>query len=157
MITEKQMSVRPQLLGRNDIVEMARTWLGTPYRHQASCRGAGCDCLGLLLGIWREVAGCIPENPPPYSALWREVGGGETLLAAAGRHMIVQENGRPGDVVIFRMQRDTPAKHVGIISAHDHFIHAYQGNGVVETSFSDFWRKAIAGTFSFPFLAQAEA
>ena len=27
-------------------------WLGTPYHHQASVRGAGCDCLGLIRGIY---------------------------------------------------------------------------------------------------------
>ncbi|MDG1118150.1 MAG: peptidase, partial [Flavimaricola sp.] len=30
-----------------DVVATARGWIGTPYLHQASCRGAGCDCLGL--------------------------------------------------------------------------------------------------------------
>ena len=30
------------------VVATARAWIGTPYVHQASVRGAGCDCLGLL-------------------------------------------------------------------------------------------------------------
>ena len=38
------------------IVEIARSWIGTPYEHQASCAGAGADCLGLLRGIWRALA-----------------------------------------------------------------------------------------------------
>ncbi|MFD0934795.1 peptidase P60, partial [Methylobacterium trifolii] len=36
-----------------DVVAQARLWLGTPYRHQASLAGVGCDCLGLLRGVWR--------------------------------------------------------------------------------------------------------
>lgn len=36
---------------QNDIVARARAWIGTPYEHQASCRGAGTDCLGLLRGL----------------------------------------------------------------------------------------------------------
>jgi len=39
------------------IVAEARRWIGTPYRHQASLIGVGCDCLGLVRGIWRAVVG----------------------------------------------------------------------------------------------------
>jgi cell wall-associated NlpC family hydrolase len=30
-------------LTRDVIVAQARSWLGTPYRHQASLKGVGCD------------------------------------------------------------------------------------------------------------------
>lgn len=30
------------------VVESARKWLGTPYHHQASLTGVGCDCIGLI-------------------------------------------------------------------------------------------------------------
>ena len=46
---------------RAEIVRAARSWIGTPYRHQASLKGVGCDCLGLLRGVWREVVGAEPE------------------------------------------------------------------------------------------------
>jgi NlpC/P60 family putative phage cell wall peptidase len=50
---------------RNDeVLVRARDWLGTPYRHQASCKGAGTDCLGLLRGIWREIHGQEPRSVP---------------------------------------------------------------------------------------------
>jgi len=39
----------------DEVVAAARAWLGTPYRHRASVRGAGCDCLGLLRGVWRAL------------------------------------------------------------------------------------------------------
>lgn len=39
------------MIARNEIVAAARQWLGTPYRHQASVRGVGCDCLGLIRGV----------------------------------------------------------------------------------------------------------
>jgi len=55
---------------REDIVEAARAWLGTPYHHQASLRGVGCDCLGLVRGVWRDVLGEEPEALPPYSPHW---------------------------------------------------------------------------------------
>ncbi|MGA8997361.1 MAG: peptidase P60, partial [Pseudolabrys sp.] len=42
---------------RKDIVAETRRWIGTPYRHQASLIGVGCDCLGLVRGVWRAVVG----------------------------------------------------------------------------------------------------
>ena len=49
---------RGESLDRNGVVAIARAWIGTPYEHQASCLGAGTDCLGLLLGIWRDKVRC---------------------------------------------------------------------------------------------------
>ena len=46
------------------IVEIAHGWIGTPYRHQESCKGAGTDCLGLVRGVWRDYIGPEPEVPP---------------------------------------------------------------------------------------------
>ena len=41
------------LISRRAILTEARDWIGTPYQHQASLKGAGCDCLGLVRGVWR--------------------------------------------------------------------------------------------------------
>jgi cell wall-associated NlpC family hydrolase len=46
------------------IVAEARSWIGTPYQHQASLKGVGCDCLGLLRGVWRAVIGDEPKRTP---------------------------------------------------------------------------------------------
>ncbi|MFS8182119.1 hypothetical protein ACMG4P_11260 [Pseudovibrio denitrificans] len=73
------MTVRPL---SNEVVALARGWLGTPYHHQASVKGAGCDCLGLVRGIWRELYGSEPQEIPAYSPDWGEVGKRETLLEA---------------------------------------------------------------------------
>ncbi|MCK4713545.1 MAG: peptidase, partial [Marinosulfonomonas sp.] len=54
------------------VAELARGWIGTPYRHQASVKGAGADCLGLLRGIWCEVYGAEPEAVPAYTPDWSE-------------------------------------------------------------------------------------
>ena len=67
--------------GERAVLE-ARTWLGTPYRHQASLKGAGADCLGLLRGVWRAVYGAEPMQITPYTADWSEASGREDLLQA---------------------------------------------------------------------------
>ena len=45
--------------------------------------GAGCDCLGLVRGVWRDLYGAEPETPPPYTPDWGETGETELLIEAA--------------------------------------------------------------------------
>jgi NlpC/P60 family putative phage cell wall peptidase len=135
-----------------DIVETARGWIGTPYRHQASLRGAGCDCLGLLRGVWRELHGDEPETAPPYAPDWADAAGEETLRDAFARHLtpVALDAIAPGDVVLFRMVRGSPAKHCGIVAERGGvrtLIHARQNRRVMEEAFSPFWRARL--TFAF--------
>ena len=134
------------------VVSEARRWLGPPYRHQASLRGDGTDCLGLVRGVWRTVVGDEPEKPPPYTSDWAEAVGEETLLAAARRHLreIPIGAANSGDVLLFRMALGSPAKHAGIVSGEDRIIHAYWGRGVCETRLVPWWRRRIAAAFRFP-------
>ncbi len=60
----------------------------TPYRHQASLKGVGCDCLGLVRGVWRAVVGAEPERAPPYGRDWAEASGEEAFARAARKHLI---------------------------------------------------------------------
>lgn len=141
---------------RNEqIVRAARGWIGTPYRHQASARGAGTDCLGLLRGVWREVLGAEPEQVPAYTQDWSEPAGREDLLAAGLRWLVrkPESEAAPGDVLLFRMRAGSVAKHLGIVgsvSARPTFIHAYTGHGVVETALSAPWARRIVARFAFP-------
>lgn len=140
----------------HQVVARARGWIGTPYVHQASCRGAGTDCLGLLRGLWRELLGSEPEEVPPYTADWSEPQRVEELLLAASRHLhpVKQGEARAGDVVILRMFDHAIAKHVGILAerapGRETIIHAYSGHGVVESPLTPDWSRRIAGVFRFP-------
>ena len=67
---------------RAAVVAEARRWVGTPYRHQASVRGAGADCLGLVRGVWRALRGAEPVAVPPYGPDWAEAGRDEALWRA---------------------------------------------------------------------------
>jgi NlpC/P60 family putative phage cell wall peptidase len=140
---------------RSDIVAAARGWIGTPYRHQASLKGAGCDCVGLLRGIWRELIGAEREPLPAYSPDWGEAGQIEALSAAAARWLCPKPLGDEavGDVLLFRMRDGAVAKHIGIVArlgSSPTFIHAYSGHGVVETALSTPWRRKICARFHFP-------
>jgi NlpC/P60 family putative phage cell wall peptidase len=134
----------------------ARRWIGTPYCHQASVRGAGADCLGLLRGVWRAVIGPEPQRPGPYCADWSEVSGEERLHAAAMRHLVPIDPSEAGigDVLLFRMRTTAPAKHVGLLVSdrigHGRIIHAYSGHDVCETHLTASWRRKLAACFRFP-------
>ena len=142
---------------RRDVVDVARAWIGTPYQHQASLKGVGCDCLGLLRGIWRERHGPEPEAPPPYAPDWAEsldrtTAGSEPLAEAAMRHLLPVDAAAmlPGDVLLFRWRRHLPAKHLAILSAPALMIHAHDGALVCEVAFSPWWQRHLAAAFRFP-------
>lgn len=134
------------------VIALAEGWLGTPYIHQQSVQGAGCDCLGLVRGIWRGLHGAEPEAPPPYSRGWGEDSGRELMLEAARRWMIeipLDEAG-PGAMVLFRIIRRSVAKHCGVLVGGGDFIHAYEGAGVVRHPYSAAWSRRAVAAFNFP-------
>jgi NlpC/P60 family putative phage cell wall peptidase len=139
------------------IASMARDWIGTPYRHQASRKGVGTDCLGLLRGLWRDIYGCEPEVVPAYTPDWSEPQHEERLFRAARMHLIEKrlEDLASGDVLLFRMRKRSVAKHLGIVGDATAgrtatFIHAYSGHSVVETALSEPWMRRTAACFAFP-------
>lgn len=141
---------------QEDIVNAARRWIGTPYRHQASVLGRGCDCLGLVRGVWREVVGDEPERPSSYTPDWSEASGDERLWRAAMRNLVKVEIDFEcqGDIFLFRMARGYVAKHLGVLArsgaGYPTVIHAYSGRGVVETPLTQAWQRKVVAQFKFP-------
>lgn len=136
----------------DEIVAIARTWIGTPYHHQAGLKGIGCDCLGLVRGVYGEVMGEEPEAPPPYTPDWAEATGRETLIEAAARHLEPVSKGEalPGDILIFRFTPSSMAKHAGILVTPERMVHAYSGRAVVEVHLGPWWQRRLAACFRFP-------
>lgn len=137
---------------RMAIVAAARRWIGTPYRHQASVRGAGADCLGVVRGVWREVIGPEPESPPAYAPDWHDPHGDDLLGAALGRWMasVPPDQAAPGDVLLFRMDALSPPRHADLLVSPGTMVHAYWARAVVESRCSPWWRARCAAAFAFP-------
>ena len=157
------------------VIAVARSWLGTPYHDQASLRGVGCDCLGLARGVWREVVGPEPFPIPPYS---RDLGlvagpeginrssgaieGGQGPAGQTGPREVLADGARammpeiapadapPGALILFRMMPRVIAKHVGILTSPETFLHAYERLGVIEEPLTSAWRRRVAFAFLFP-------
>jgi NlpC/P60 family putative phage cell wall peptidase len=137
---------------RGEIVAAARRWIGTPYAHQASLMGVGCDCLGLVRGVWREILGEEPEALPAYAPDWAEAGCSEQL-AEAGRRYLIEipyTEFRAGDVLLFRWKPHLGAKHAGIASDAARMIHAQDGAQVSEVSLNGWWLRRLSHAFRFP-------
>jgi NlpC/P60 family putative phage cell wall peptidase len=137
---------------REAIVASARGWVDTPYMHQASLRGVGCDCLGLVRGVWRDVVGEEPETPGPYTSDWAEASGVERLALAGERHFtpVALDAFQTGDVLLFRWRDHVPAKHLAIATSSNTMVHAHDGARVCEVAISPWWRRKLAFAFSFP-------
>jgi NlpC/P60 family putative phage cell wall peptidase len=140
------------MIKRLEIIKVTRSWIGTPYHHQSSCLGVGADCLGLVRGVWHSLYGAAAETPPAYSRDWAEASGDETLIGAATRHLtlIPLADVRGGDAVVFRFRAGIPAKHIGILTAANRFVHAMEGGPAVEITLTPWWRRRIVAAFAFP-------
>lgn len=131
----------------------ARAWVGTPYAHQASLRGVGCDCLGLIRGLWRDLIGSEPQAIPPYSADWGEVGRREVMLAALDGHLVRLPSGRsalPGDVLGFRMRPRAIVKHLAVLTDDGHLVHARERMGVIAEPLTPTWVRRCAAAWTWP-------
>jgi NlpC/P60 family putative phage cell wall peptidase len=141
------------MTARTRIIAEARAFIGTPYRHQASLQGVGCDCLGLVRGVWRAIHGAEPETTPAYTRDWAEARGNEALADAAGRHLKRLDDPQtftPGDVLLFRYRDRYPAKHAAIATARDTMVHEHDGAAVAEVDIAPWWRRRLAFAFRFP-------
>lgn len=134
------------------VIKVARTWVGTPYHDQASVKGVGCDCAGLARGIWRELVGNEPARLPAYTRDWGEVGSRETFASFVRPFMIEIDPAAagPGSLLLFRMRREGPAKHCGVLLDDGTFIHALERRGVATVLYDTAWARRTAFAFVFP-------
>lgn len=54
---------------REQIVQEALSWLGTPFEHEACVKGVGCDCATLLASVYNRVLGADIVLPH-YEVQW---------------------------------------------------------------------------------------
>ncbi len=146
---------------RDRIIAEARSWLGTPWRHQASVKGVGCDCAGLVRGVGnalglmdcREGAvgtaefagyGRAPEPKRMIRALDRFM---TRSSRAAARQPDALEP-VPGSVLLIRFDRDP--QHLAILTLEDTIVHALASAGcVVEHRLSADWRARVVAAWSY--------
>jgi NlpC/P60 family putative phage cell wall peptidase len=136
---------------RNQIVAEARSWLGTPYHHQAALKGIGCDCIGLLRGIFAAFGGTV-DLPADYSPSWHVHRAEERLRDGLRRYgqEVPLLSARPGDILLFGIGKG-PAAHGAVLVEDSVIIHAYAEAGVVIASrLTGRWLAWRRAAFVFP-------
>ena len=139
---------------KNDIVTQARTWLGTPFHHQARLKCVGCDCLGLIIGVVDEL-GLKDKHGQPLAA-YDEItyskepdGAYLTQKIAALLEEVPIENAQAGDLALFNMGENP--QHLAILTDYENtlgMIHCYaQARRVVEHRLDDDWKKRLVKVF----------
>lgn len=97
-----------------DLVEEARTWLGTPYRYGGRDR-SGTDCSGMMMELYRNVCAVkIPRTTKEQKSYCTEVARNKT---------------RVGDLVFFGSRNGV--SHVGLYIGKGEMIHASSSRGVM--------------------------
>ncbi len=140
------------MTSNTQIVAAARSWIGTPYRHGASLKGVGCDCLGLIRGVYCDQIGVLPCALPPYQTDWAEATRAD-LMAMGFREYLVEKpvsDADAGDVLLFRLKPAGLARHAAIQSGSDRLIHAWERSPVLEIAIDRFWRGRLTNVFSYP-------
>ncbi|MFA7441118.1 MAG: hypothetical protein WCZ66_09115 [Sphingomonadaceae bacterium] len=111
---------------RNLVVEEARRWIGTPFRHQGAVHGAGADCAGLVLGVARALM--LTDYKPAPCSRQPATDELERHLYLAGCTGIPLHMGRAGDVAQFTIPGGLG--HIGIFTGAS-VIHAWHAAGAV--------------------------
>lgn len=137
---------------QNKIINITKSWVGTPYHHQESVKLIGCDCLGLVRGVYEELYQQKTASFKPYTKDWAEETKQETLINAANDHLepVELQERKPGDVLIFRFRKWMIAKHTAIQVTSDTMIHAIEGAKVEEVHLNKWWQRHLAAVFRFP-------
>lgn len=131
-----------------EIAALARTWLGTPFRHQG--RGAaGLDCVGLVLVVAQRLGLFADLDPRDYG----RIPDGQTLAAGCARHLAPAPQPAAGDVLLLRFA--AAPQHLAIAGDYPHgglsIIHAWAvARRVVEHRLDALWSARIVSAWRFP-------
>lgn len=131
---------------REIILEEARSWLGTPFRHAQCAKGAGVDCAMLSACVYYNV-GLVPWiDPRPYPPDWALHRNEERMLNILNQYAHPVETPCAGDMAAYRFGRCV--SHMAIIENDEMMIHAYVISGRVVRSERSILEARLAGYWS---------
>jgi len=137
-----------------EVIDEARTWIDTPFVHQARVKGLGADCVGLIIGVAHKLkisdfdfkAYGRQPNPEQMGHLLQE-----NLVLVDKLQM------KPGDVLWLNLVRP---RHLAIYTDRGTIIHIdsriapRKPRGAmgrcVEHRLDDAWRRRIVAVYRYP-------
>jgi NlpC/P60 family putative phage cell wall peptidase len=133
------------VLTRQQVIDQARTWLGTPYRHQGRLKGVAVDCVGLLVGVATELG--VPATD--MTGYTRRPDGQLVPNLYAQTEPVQPGQQQPGDIVVFHWRNDPV--HLAILTGPNSIIHAFAINRkVCEHSMDERWLRQISAFRKIP-------
>lgn len=141
---------------RMQLVAAAREWIGTPFHHQGRLQGVGVDCVGLVIGVARQLGLVAPAFDVPA---YPRAPDGASLMHLVDLHLMplqMDEPVQPGHVIVVRL--DAHPQHLGIVGDYRHgglsIIHAAAQPGrVIETRLMFSRAMRFVGAFNVPGVA----
>ena len=129
------------------IVAAARSWLGTPWRHQGRLKGVAVDCAGLVVGVGREL-GLLAFDTRAYG----RIPDGQRLRALCDQHLAPKPVAEimPGDVLLRFTRHPQHLALAGDRGAPFSLIHAYAEAGACVEHGADLkWLRRIVAAYGF--------
>lgn len=134
---------------RERVVAEAMTWLNTPYHPHGRIKGAGVDCVMLLIEVY-AACGLIPAvDPGRYAQDWYMHRSEELYLGGVERFADPVDAPEKGDVALFQFGRCI--SHGAIVVGWPVVIHAFSEQRKVvlsDVSKSDYLKRRLRGFYS---------
>lgn len=127
---------------REQLISEARSWLGTPFHHQGRVKGAGVDCVGVLVKTL-SIFNLLTVDNTNYS----RNPNGDYLIRMCELYFnpIPMDEILPGDILVFAWGKEPQHlalyTDIGILHAH------VRVKKVVEHIYDDPWKKRTVAAY----------
>lgn len=119
----------------NKIVEVAKSWLNTPYHSMAKIKGVGVDCGQFIIAVYEECGLVESISTGSYTHDWHLHKGEEKYLNFVEKYCDKVDTPLPGDIIVFQFGRCV--SHGGIFIGENKIIHSYVNLGVIYSDIND--------------------
>jgi NlpC/P60 family putative phage cell wall peptidase len=134
-----------ELITRDQVVAVARSWINTPYRHQGRIKGEAVDCGGLIICVCKEL-GLTEFDFTNYA---RHPDGSLDDMCLEHMEFVPPAEAKAGDVVLFRYEKLN--SHMAMMTGPDTIIHAFMARRkVVEHRIDAQWRASMNAAYHIP-------
>lgn len=123
---------------RQAVLQEAVTWRGTPFCHMGCVKGkeGGVDCAMFIVEVFSRVGMVQNLVVEPYSYQWHQNQHEERYLNIIRQYAREVDSPLPGDIIVFRMEKEQPYSHGGIVEAWPVIIHAVDKLGCYRENIS---------------------
>ena len=131
--------IRTKNVHPQQVVEFAKTLIGTPYKYASTDPKVGFDCSGFITYVFNHFNILVPRSSIDFTNVGTP---------------IRPENAKPGDLILFTGTDSTEkfVGHMGLVIANDNnqldFLHSTSGkkHGVTITPFNDYYHSRFMKT-----------